>query len=313
MKKTIAALITVLLFLQCMTACGGTENPPTPADYSIYVYQNAGDTLTPQYTGEKFDTLTRTSKAALTVRQTVIDGQGVNLYYEETRKTSFYKDARDVFSATYNGNLLLIEYNERTGKIARYERYSECTDRDYVSDVNPQSDEGAFVSYAKGLLLDLTGVSVEGREMSIATKIIKEDGSAEYDTRFVNNSASDENFRAEYTFFFRAYIDGIARADDVSITVTNVGELCSLTALAYDEAYRRFEDITIDEVLVRSKVEQAFSSVQETHNVDTYTVELRCLPLDSDLWVEARVEYSYRDADPTVVSGIVYLIKVAQG
>lgn len=329
--KTFVLLLTVILLMQMATACGDTPTAPQTNDtlnsteshevvqldnYPIFVYQNAvgtqGDTVTSQYTGEDYYAQDNYSKANSSTKQINMSGDKLNLFYTKSTKLNMYKDDLDVYETSYEDRLLRIEYNVTTGKIVRYIRYAPCVDREYTSDVSPKSSKEDYIAYVKKILFEQAGVSVDDREVKISTKIIKENGSPEYASSFVNNSEVDQNFNAEYTFEFCSNIDGISRADDIVITVTNVGEICSITALSNDDAYAPFENIKIDKTLINNKVEEAFLNVKGLYDVKSYKITLQCLPVDSGLWVEALVEYSYQVDGQMLTSGVIYLIKVAE-
>ncbi len=315
--KTFALLLIVVLLLQMTTACQSEQNQVVQIDeYSILVYQNAvgtqGDTMTPQYTGKDYYAQENYSKSNVSTKRTNVSGEEINLAYNKSMKLNMYKDDIDVYEASYEDRLLRIEYNASTGKIVRYIRYAPCVDRGYISDVSPKSNEEDYIAYVKKILLEQAGVSVDGREVKISTKIVKENGSPEYASSFVNNSDVDSNFNAEYTFEFCSNIDGISRTDDIVITITNVGEICSLTALTNDDAYAPFENVKIDKTLINNKVEEAFLNVKSLYDVKSYDISLRCLPIESDLWVEALVEFSYQVDEQMLTSGVRYLIKVAE-
>lgn len=315
--KTFALLLIVVLLLQMTTACQSEKNQVVQIDeYSILVYQNAvgtqGDTMTPQYTGKDYYAQENYSKSNVSTKRTNVSGEEINLAYNKSMKLNMYKDDIDVYEASYEDRLLRIEYNASTGKIVRYIKYAPCVDRGYISDVSPKSNKEDYIAYVKKILLEQAGVSVDGREVKISTKIVKENGSPEYASSFVNNSDVDSNFNAEYTFEFCSNIDGISRTDDIVITITNVGEICSLTALTNDDAYAPFENVKIDKTLINNKVEEAFLNVKSLYDVKSYDISLRCLPIESDLWVEALVEFSYQVDEQMLTSGVRYLIKVAE-
>lgn len=287
-----------------------------PDKYSVLLYQNAtaseGDTVTPKYTGKDFYAQKNYSKSNATIKQTNVSGNQINLSYNKSVKLNLYKDDIDIYETSYENRLLRVEYNAVTGKVARYIRYAPCTNREYISEVSPQSSEEDYIGYVEKILSELAGISVDGREVKVSTKIIKENEPPQYESRFVNDSDTDSNFHAEYTFEFYSTIDGIKRTDDVRITVTNVGEICSLTALVNDEAYQPFQNVQINQALINAEVDKAFSNVRSLYDVKSYNISLRCLPIESKLWVEATVEFSYQVEEYLLTSGVKYLIKVAE-
>ena len=215
-----------------------------------------------------------------------------------------------------------MDYDSTTGKIVTYIGYAPLTDRNYVSDLSPQSNEEDFIQYVKKILLEQSGVSVDGRKMRFGTKVIYADGSYEYFSEFVNHSDSDPNFNAEYTFFFSADIDGIARPDEIRIRVTNFGVITDIQAMVNDEAYLPFQDVKIDQDRIIEIAEKACPYGELGINGDTTSTKttLKLLVDESALWVEAMVTYNIISA-PTIdnpissvigTGGAIYLFKVAE-
>ncbi len=315
--KIFGILLIAVLLLQGMTACQNKAPQIVELEeYPIFLYQNSvgvqGDTVTAKYTGKDYYAQENYSKSNVSKKQTKIAGDKIDLRYDKSTKLNMYKNDIDVYETFYNDRYLRIEYNEKTGKMVRYIRYAPCEDREYASELTPTSGKEEYVAYVKKILREQAGVSVDNREMQIVTKIIKEDGLPEFVSDFVNNSSIDSDFKAEYTFVFSSTIDGIDRTDDIKIVITNVGELCSLKALANDEAYAPFENVKIDKTRINSEVENAFSKTKWKYNVTSYTVSLCCMPIDSTLWVEAKVDYYYQVEEDTISASAWYFIKVAE-
>ena len=290
-------------------------------DYTVLLYQNAAggsaDKVTTKYTGEDFYK-TETFKKSDIVAQKQVDVCGKNFIvgYLDSTKFPMYKDEFDSYAFSHDNEIILINYNSVTGKsIYYYVRTSTGTDRSYKSDVSPQSSEEEFLEYVKKILLEQAGVSVENRQIKTVTAIIKEDGKKEYENKFVNYSDVDPNFNAEYRYTFYSTIDGISRVDDIEITITNVGEICSYNARENADAYRPFENVKIDKEMVISKVKDNFSEAKSSfyYPVDSYEINSLCvLPDESALWVEAIIYYKYHTEDVNLSSAVRYLIKVAE-
>lgn len=285
-------------------------------DYTVLLYESAagfaGDIVTTAYSGEKLFHIEDFDKSDMPPKKDLF-GKDVNMHYSGSQKTNLNKCNIDLYFYIVSGTYVAMKINDQTGKIVSYDTGGWNFDRNYKSTVNPKSGEKEFLTYAKNILWEYGGASTDDKKVRIVTKIISEDGSVEFKDGFVNYFDENPNFNAQYTFFFTGDIDGIARCDDMQITVTNVGEICSFEALQFDEAYAPFENAKIDRDKIISTVEKAFSSVRNSYNVLSYSITLQTIPKETELWVEATVEFEFQGGEEHILtSGVKYVVKVAE-
>ncbi|MGM9681339.1 MAG: hypothetical protein ACI3XR_07535 [Eubacteriales bacterium] len=286
-------------------------------DYTVLFYESAagfaGDTVTTAYSGEKFLKIENYKKSDLPLTKENMFGRDIDMYYKTSQKIYVYDYDIDVYSYSLDDIYIGVSINDQTGQIVRYATKGVDYDRNYKSNVNPASGKEEFLSYVKNILWEYAGASTDDRQVRIVTEIISEDGSTELKDGFVNYFNDNPNFNAQYTFYFTGDIDGIARCDDMKITVTNVGEVCSFEARQLNEAYAPFVNAKIDREKIISAVEKAFSSITNYYSVRSYNITFQAIPKETELWVEATVEFEFQAGEEQIfTSGVKYVIKVAE-
>lgn len=316
------SLIATAILLSALVSCNKDSSRAVKIidDYTVLIYANApwSSGSVPEYEGERLYNYESYEKSKIPNKQVDLFGNNLNLSYIATTKFYQHDCEVDRYSAMYdaeNDLRIYVYYNTRTGKIAKYETEVPCVDRNYKSDVNPQSSEKDFLAYASGLLSKHAGISTEGWQVKIVTEIKNETPISQFEDGFVNNSKNDPDFNAGYTFIYYKTIDGIDRIDNMRISMTNCGEISLIDALnaqGSSSLYEPFADIKIDREKIISAVESAFSHVHK-YPIISHNITLKAIPTATELWIEATVEFKYRGGeDNEMGSGIKYVIKVAE-
>ena len=177
----------------------------------------------------------------------------------------------DWYYAHYDGGNYSLFLNSKTGKIVRFTNSKAGQNRDYKSRVNPSSSDNDFLNYAKSILFECSGLSMNDWEYSIktfinSTSFNKDDEGREFDG-FINYYQNDSHYNADYTFTFFKTINTIKRADKVSIKINNTGEVLVLMAESYEDVFAPFEQAYINVPSLVS-IEQSFEDqIRRTHNV----------------------------------------------
>ena len=311
-NKFLAFMLIALLMIQALTSCQLFQKTARPLDtYMVFLAQNSvgsgGDLTTPVYNDWDFYKQEFYSNSELKNKTIDVNGKTIDLYYDQSMKVNLYDTDFHLYEGLYNEESLYVRYHAKTGKMTRFVRKDSQISRDYLSELSPSSSEKDYLEYVKEILWKQAGVLLDGREMVLRTTIIKNDGSTETFPYFVNNSEENPDFCAKYKFTFCSYVDGIKRADDIEIVITNFGELFEMYAYSMDAKYRPYQDLKIDQELLTQAVYDASPHVNDLQTTSRIA-SFRALPTDSELLIEALVEYYFGE----VASGAVYLIKVAE-
>lgn len=353
MKKIFILSLSLILLLQMTTACQNTKDQAETTinqtetdesshndgtspnidvakkaiplkDYDVLLFQNSvggqNDTTTPKYNGVSYYKEERFEKSDVAPKHTFMGDEDITLYYSNSIKPNhMYNNERDSYSYLgYNNDGELKEafadYNSNTDKLIRFKKSIVYKNDEYSPGLSSQSTQEEYIAYIKNLLLDISDVSVDGIEAEIFTVIMKKDSSTiECVPYFVNNSDTDPDFYATYKFDFNRNIDGIDRVDNISITISNFGELYKLSAIDNSERYKPFENVKINRELIDSKLEDILSKLRIQYNIQSYDISLSGYPIDSSLYVEAAVSFTFLGSeDITLSAGRKYLIKVAE-
>lgn len=280
--------------------------------YDILLYSTGeGDKfqgMTARYTGKEFFGFAEKSKKTGMNKKTVeMFGSEYSASYVDTQDFGIYDERYDKFI----GGGGLFTFGEDTGRLTMYAFISRKEGNEFTPPVNAHSDRQDFIDYARYAVLEYTGIStddcdVEVRTLSLKTKYkyTKE----ELEQSFVNFIDQDPDFTAEYEIIFRRKLNGVYRADDISVQIRNDGEILYLYSRTCDNKYTPFLDVEIDSEGLTKAVENCFAlDVGEV----THTILLRTVPDGDELWVLADVNYKYDDGSETFGGVIQYITKIA--
>ena len=326
--KKIIIISTVLLLAILLSSCG-TPNEPTDASndsqseqtseetthmpkvtslnsYTALVYEmsvGAGMDYneSKMYRGDKFN------YGVISQKKNVISK---NIKISEKEFTAHYRSTKDYIDRQYNidrysftgkdGHIISISYRTDTNKVVSYNQL-EAKNSNYISAVNPASTEAEYIAYAKKIILDNTGMSLDGWMV----KIESYSGTYGRENKFVNYE--EASLLNTYTFTFYKTIDGIERCDKTVITMTNMGEIISFEAMPNDEAFAPYLDLEIDADKVKEAVWDLFGYKSNLKNKQITSGQL--VTNDDGLWVEVSVEYTF---DSGAMGGMSFVVQVAE-
>lgn len=324
MRKYIILLITILLGIAILAACGESA-PSTSLDnasndnnqpYTLLLYENAlsglDDTITKRVGYQIIADENVSVSTVVPNKNVTIFGKTHTLKYIETRKSTVALNNRINYKVKYDipNDTYFISLDSASGALMSYAYVLAGKDRTYQSEVNDKSSESDFLAYAKKLVSQHS--SVEGCQVEITTEIFeydKEDGNYYPKKRlagYVNNTENVSDFYAIYHFTFYKMLDGIRRYDTNVIEINNTGEIHRLWFNIQDDLYANYSDIDIDmeqaEKLVKSALSQ-FIPVGSSIEIVPSVVATN----DGVLWLylETFVEFDGGK------SGYTYVIQIA--
>lgn len=231
----------------------------------------------------------------------VLNSKGV-AYYSHTET---YSDRPyNIISYSYNKDYLdpksqtvYVNYRTDTNQVVRYNQMI-ALDANYKSDVNPQSSQEEYLAYAKKILLDEAGISLDGWKIKVnSSKVVC---GAEY--QFVGSN--EARYINTYTFTFYKTISGIQRCDKTTITITNMGEVVFFEVMSNGEAFAPYKNVKIDFEKVKESVLDACKFVDAKKQI----TGAQLVTNEDGLWVEVDVEYNY-DGD---FAGMIFVVQVAE-
>ncbi len=313
MKRTISIISILLVALLLCTSC--KKEVHNLKSYKVLLYGNSvgaeGDNVTPRYKGDDIYKNKRTTKSNVKDKKIKLFGNDLELKYDCTREKSYYQKKYDYYDTSFSGKDFTVVFSEDTGKIVKYDNPVRSTDHNFISDVNSRSTEEEFLAYAKKMILDISGVSVEGRQFRMSTLVKNSDGTAKYHDGYVNNSDTDPDFFAYYSYGFYSTLGGIEREDLIGIGFSNFGAVYYLSAFNNDAICAKFADVQIDkEKLIESVRSEFLKNVH--YDMSSYNIDLKVVPYKNDLFVKASVDYSLGSGEDVDYGGVRYLIKVAE-
>ncbi len=254
-------------------------------DYKIYLYANGeggeGDGKTEGYTGKNFLGMADESKKQNMGGKTIeIFGGEQTMLYMKTISFGICDEKYDM----YIGDNGLFTFGETTGKLVTYDYLSGGRADGFTPPVNSNSSQQEFIDYAKNVLLEYTGTSVDDCDVSI------------------------KQYGSKYDIIFRKRFSGIYRIDDLMVTINNSGDVLKIKARVCDNLFERFKDVKID----AEKLKKQIYDLSYNPSYVSYEILLRAIPDGNELWVIADVNYEYENNGETLCSGTEYITKVAE-
>ena len=285
------------------------------ASYEFLLYKS-GDAIsdggTARYSGKDLTKVESYKKEGMEDRAFEFFGSEYTMKYWSTTKHSLSSYGRDNYEGyTANNRYFIASVDENSGKVVNYSLHSGEATTEYIAPITADSDEDDFVNYAKTVLSEYAGVSVDGLDVEIKTARLRTSNIWSKENPkdgFIKYTEPDPEFTAEYQIRFFKKIDGVKRNDAIYVYITEKGEVLEFCAMQYDEAYEPFLDVQIDVNAIMRFVERITSSSK----IVSHETELRALPDGDALWVEITISYEYLDSDGYPISdGSKYMTKVA--
>lgn len=306
MKKT-AILPICLALLLLFVSCAG-KSAVAVTEYTALLYENSGggggDRNSEQYDGERFEAESIRGKKNMGEKEEPRLCKSLSAYYSRTRASDERGYEIDEYTSAVGMEFIHLAYRAGTDRLVKF-KVSPTYDRSYASPVHPDSDEAAYIAYAKQILADYAGASLEGWQIRVVT-YRAEYG---YSDGFLNYSHEIPENNAEYTVTFYKEISGIERSDSMYVTMTNVGEILAFSAENCDEAFQPYESVKIDRERIEEAAWKAFKNVNTGHAIREKAIDSTVLyTKDNALWAKVVIEYSFGEAR----GGVSYAVKVAE-
>ena len=209
MKKILLCTVAALLVLS-LVACG--EDPAPLDDDKVLINFTTYEALpyagsTARYSAgeelEKKEWVQREGKP--TKREGVLFGKTYGVHYSGTEIDHTYPNEIDSYSSVAGEKHTYIRWDAMTQKILRYST-APVNNREYISDVNPNSSEKEYIAYAKKIIAECAGISLDGWEVRITTY---RDEYGIYNG-FLNYSHEIPEYNAQYIFVFYKSVHDIA-------------------------------------------------------------------------------------------------------
>jgi len=210
-------------------------------------------------------------------------------------------------------NEMSVYYDCATGGMIGYEHVGECLDRNYSSPVRPDSSEQEYIKYAKQIILDFSGKSVEGCHVSIRTR----HGEVKYGNYHNNWRPGFESFPEErevieenacYEISFWADICGIPSNEKIVVKMTNVGEIMGIDAAANLDRYDLYKDAVVDVELLETTV---MDNAPGKYGATRYMTTVLHAQEDA-LWAECDVINRWESQGVQLSGGNQYFVKLAR-
>lgn len=325
MKKLFAVLCLCIIILLC--SCGEAKNNFSSKDtihtsdssteensvevnneyipllYGISV--GAGkDSDTEKYIGEQFFSVEKYEKAITEKKNVDIFGDSQSVTYNWTLKCSDLPYDLDEYSFVKGREAVFVSYRTDTNKVVKYQK-NTAANRIYQSAVDPYSSEEDYIAYAGSVLLEISGVSVDGWDVKIQTWR-SEYG---YTDGFIHYIHEVPSYNAEYIITFSKTISGIERCDKMFVHMTNVGEIIEICAVNYDKAFSPYANVQIDKTKLEEAAWNAFDNIRKNHNIVSEKIQSIELIAQNDvLWAQVTIEYRLGETK----GGVQYVIELAR-
>lgn len=314
MKKTITLILSVLLLISALLiSCDKTNESLDSSDATQNETSPEETKFVPKVTAlTSYKALRYDSDDAFDYKNIireknvpkkeidVLNSKGVAYYsHTETYSDRPYNIISYDYSnsADPNSKTVYVNYRTDTDQVVRYNQ-TIALDANYKSDVNPQSSQEEYLAYAKKILLDEAGISLDGWKIKVnSSKVVC---GAEY--QFVGSN--EARYINTYTFTFYKTISGIQRCDKTTITITNMGEVVFFEVMPNDEAFAPYKNVKIDFEKVKESVLDACQFVDAKKQI----TGAQLVTNEDGLWVEVYVEYNYDGA----FAGMIFVVQVAE-
>ena len=327
MKRTISAILlgaTMLAFCAC-GAPEATTQPNTTAPAAVPVVSEEFvpllegnsrngpfDNHTPTFDVKQIDVFKTRSDSTKTAAQVGEMTKTVSVFGREVEVE--YRQTWNANAKQYDMYVALLDisvhYDCETGKPVKYQLAEKAVNRQYSSPVNPNSSEDEFVAYAREVLTEFSGKSTEGLTATVQTQL---NGNIfELLNRFENFPEEHEipSKNACYVISFQKEICGIFSYEEMTVTMTNVGEIISIDAIADLDKFQPFENIAID---IEHLDEVILDNAPTKSGANNRYITSKALFVQDDvLWMRCMVESTWTSQGVLFRGGNWYFVKLAE-
>lgn len=277
-------------------------------EYIPLLYENSvggvDDINTEKYSGEKFFSVEKYEKTITEKKNDDIFGDALSLTYDWTLKSSDWSYELDEYSFVKGRDAVFVSYRTDTNKVVKYQK-STATDRNYKSAVDPYSSETDYIAYARTVLLENAGISVDAWDVEIQTWR-SEYG---YTDGFISYVHELPSYNAEYIIAFSKKISGIERCDKMFVHMTNVGEIIEINAVNYDESFSPYANVQIDKIKIEEAAWKAFDNIRKNNDIVSEKIQsIELITQNDALWAQVTIEYCLGETN----GGVQYVIELAR-
>jgi len=302
-------LFLIILIVSCSTekpkaeeTCSTEAAAAVEADrYTALLYANGAggtdDTLTPLYAGKPFFETEKYKKENQSRKTETVLGKTWNVGYCNSLKSDYLSYDLDSYDYTtgIDCDYLGVFYRTDTGRIVKYktnpspESYEGCS-------INRDSSEEAIVSYAKSVLMEVSGESADGWNAKVTKSSFP----------YYRPDTMGPLFADGCTVTFYKTIGGVERGDRMYVSMTDAGEIVELYAVNYEDVYAPFNLIQPDLDAIKQTATASFTKgIACSHSEITDVALFVC---DNSLFAQVCFSYQIDEARGSVV----YVVQVAQ-